>query len=358
MLLPWGFLSSHSMIVQREGRKCLWTLVRCTRARFLLLGSFTGRGSGSSSLAVDSCCRFAPSSVASPLSSLHALRGDESRESSEAAPVHDTPVLPGLRLEKHGRIVVPALGRVALVTGLVARALAPLPARGQEVEKVVGVTRLNCCLSVSGRGVIDSGLLTVTIPVAFTRLFSWCDWSRSSDHYRPHRDHSCRDQPRSSDRYRSRRERSRSHVRQEARRDRPRSSDRCQLRRERLRSHVRQGARRDWSRSCDSPHRPSDRLQSRERSLLSSDRSRSPGRSWQTRRAMREGVETVAVSQAPVVSETSAAVAPPVAVGAAAVFPPAMQDLARFFLKPDGILVPASGCGWCGCVWFCIRGGV
>ena len=70
---------------------------------------------------------------------------------------------------------------------------------------------------------------------------------------------------------------------------------------------------------------------------------------------MREGVETVAVSRAPVFFETSAAVAPPVVVGAAALFPPAVQDLARFFLKPDGILVPGSGCGWCGCSWFCIR---
>ena len=43
-----------------------------------------------------------------------------SRESlRRPAPVRDPPVLPGLRLEKHGRIVEPALGRVALVTGLV-----------------------------------------------------------------------------------------------------------------------------------------------------------------------------------------------------------------------------------------------
>ena len=47
-------------------------------------------------------------------------------------------------------------------------------------------------------------------------------------------------------------------------------------------------------------------------------------------------METVAVSQATVVSEVSAAVAPPVAVGAAAAFPPAVQDLARFFLSLTG----------------------
>ena len=69
-------------------------------------------------------------------------------------------MLPGLRLEKHGRIVEPALGQVALVTGLVALALAPLPARGQAVESVVGATRLDRCLPVSDRGVNDRSLWT------------------------------------------------------------------------------------------------------------------------------------------------------------------------------------------------------
>ena len=48
------------------------------------------------------------------------------------------------------------------------------------------------------------------------------------------------------------------------------------------------------------------------RSLLSSDRSLSKDRSRRARRELREGVETVAVSQAPIVSEASAPVAPPV----------------------------------------------
>ena len=56
-------------------------------------------------------------------------------------------------------------------------------------------------------------------------------------------------------------------------------------------------------------------------------------RSWRARRELREGMETVAVSQAPVVSETSAAVVPPVVGGTVAAFPPAVQDLARFFLS-------------------------
>ena len=86
-----------------------------------------------------------------------------SRESLwRPAPVRDPPVLPDLRLEKHGRIVEPALGWVAL-------ALAPLPARGQAVESIVGVTRLDRCLPVNGRGRIDRGLHTTIDPVEFAR---------------------------------------------------------------------------------------------------------------------------------------------------------------------------------------------
>ena len=59
-------------------------------------------------------------------------------------------------------------------------------------------------------------------------------------------------------------------------------------------------------------------------------------------------METVAVSQAPVVSEAPAAVAPPVERGAVAAFPPAVQDLARFFLSltgssSQGAVVGAAG---------------
>ena len=93
------------------------------------------------------------------------------------------------------------------------------------------------------------------------------------------------------------------------------------------------------------------------RSPLSSDRSRSKDRSQQARRELREGVETVALSQAPVVSEVSAAVAPPVVGGTVAALPSAVQDLARFFLNltgsssqgavgsTAGASVPASGVG-------------
>ena len=43
-------------LVQREGWKCLWTLVRCAQARFCLLSSFGGWEIGSCSLAADPCC--------------------------------------------------------------------------------------------------------------------------------------------------------------------------------------------------------------------------------------------------------------------------------------------------------------
>ena len=59
-------------------------------------------------------------------------------------------------------------------------------------------------------------------------------------------------------------------------------------------------------------------------------------------------METVAVSQAPVVSEAPAAVAPPVERGAVAAFPSAAQDLTRFFLSltgssSQGAVVGAAG---------------
>ena len=57
---PRVFLSSRSTLVQREGWRSLWLLIRCTRARFCLLGSFVGWGSRSSFLAPDSCYPVCP----------------------------------------------------------------------------------------------------------------------------------------------------------------------------------------------------------------------------------------------------------------------------------------------------------
>ena len=76
----------------------------------------------------------AASSVASPSSLQHALRRDESRESSVIRSCLDPPVFPDLRIEEQGRIAEPALGRTAPVTGPVVLALALLTARGQAPE--------------------------------------------------------------------------------------------------------------------------------------------------------------------------------------------------------------------------------
>ena len=62
----------------------------------------------------------------------HSTLGDVmSREKfRRTAPFLDPPVFPNLRIEEHGRIVEPALGRTALVIVAVVLALALLPVRG------------------------------------------------------------------------------------------------------------------------------------------------------------------------------------------------------------------------------------
>ena len=141
------------------------------------------------------------------------------------APVLDPPMFPGLRIEEQGRIVGPALGRPALVTGPVDLALALFLACGRERRRR-----------------------------ASSRSLSSCERLRSSDRsrsrrVRSRRDHSWHDRSRSSDRYRSRRQRSQ--------------------------SLARRGGRRDCSRSSDPPLRSRDRSRSRARSCTTSDRSRS-----------------------------------------------------------------------------------
>ena len=74
--------------------------------------------------------RLALFSVASPSSSLHALRGDRRESLWRPAPVRVPSRLPNLRLGKPGRSFEPTLGRMALVTGLVAHAVAPLSIHG------------------------------------------------------------------------------------------------------------------------------------------------------------------------------------------------------------------------------------
>ena len=62
----------------------------------------------------------------------HSMLGDVmSREKfRRTAPFLDPPVFPDPRIEEHGRIVEPALGRTALVTVAVVLVLALLPVRG------------------------------------------------------------------------------------------------------------------------------------------------------------------------------------------------------------------------------------
>ena len=72
--LPEGFPLLPLDLVQWEGWRSLWSRVRCTRARFCLLGSFVGWGYGSCSLAANSCYFLCP--IGSPSSSLYVRRGD------------------------------------------------------------------------------------------------------------------------------------------------------------------------------------------------------------------------------------------------------------------------------------------
>ena len=109
-----------------------------------------------------------------PLPAHHSMLCDVvSRESlRRSAPIRDPPVFPNLWIEEQGRIVEPALGWPALVTGFVDLALAPLPARGQAIGSVVDGTHLVCCPSACGCGVTDHGLLTAIGRVAY--VLAWC----------------------------------------------------------------------------------------------------------------------------------------------------------------------------------------
>ena len=134
-MLPEGFPLLPLALVQREGWRSLWSLVRFTRARFCLLGSFVDWGYGSCSLAANSCYFYVP--IGSPSSSLYVRRGDRVGESSEcillcsrlslpshlctlgevvrrvrlpsAAPVRISPWPPNLRVERQGGCFSPLL---------------------------------------------------------------------------------------------------------------------------------------------------------------------------------------------------------------------------------------------------------
>ena len=198
------------------------------------------------------------------------------------APALYPPVVPDLRIEEHGRIRELARGRSAPVTVAVVLALAPLPIRGQEGESVEGGRLLGrdpriapaACALVLGETVLDPriDIGLVETALAMTGLGLLTD----TDHVDSIR------------------------VPQLA-------GELAELRR-----------------------------RSRDRDPSSTDRSRSRGEGRRARRELQEGVETVKVSQAPVVSEAPAE-ATPVARGASlAALPSAVQDLARFFLSLSG----------------------
>ena len=105
--------------------------------------------------------RSAPSSVASPHSSLHALRGGESRVFGGLLPFAILPCFPvfGPR-NKEGSWSPLSVGQLSRPVSSLSLSLV--------VKNVVGVTRIGRCLLVSGRGMADHSLLTAIGLVAFT----------------------------------------------------------------------------------------------------------------------------------------------------------------------------------------------
>ena len=81
-------------------------------------------------------------------------------------------MFPDLRVEEQGRIVEPALGRAAPVSGFGDLALAPLSVRGQAVESVVDGTSLGRCPPACGCGVAGRGLLTAIGRVALAHCLA------------------------------------------------------------------------------------------------------------------------------------------------------------------------------------------
>ena len=187
--VPGGFLHSRG----GGGGECLWTFVRCTRARLCLFSPFGSWGVGGCSVAADSPARAA-SSVASPRSSQHARRRGESGEVSE-----DRSIARSSRASR-------SLDRGARKDRRARSRLDSSRDRGRRSR-----SRSSYRSRSSGR-------------------------RRSSS-----RSLSSRKRLQSSDRLRSRRVRSRSRG-DRSRRDRSRSSDRYQSRRQHARSPARRGA--------------------------------------------------------------------------------------------------------------------
>ena len=194
VLLPEGFPLLLLDLVQREGWRSLWSRVRCMRARFCLLGSFVDWGSMSCSLAADSCYLFC-SGWFSLLISARSARCWGGRifrnfflcsrlplpphlctlgevvgrvGLPSATPVRGPPWPPDLRLGKPGGYFEPALGRMALVCGLVAHAVAPLAV----LSSVVGTLWAWIVSFAIFPCAIVGGLRTASIFTAFALVVS------------------------------------------------------------------------------------------------------------------------------------------------------------------------------------------
>ena len=239
-----------------------------------------------------SLARYA-SSVVSPHSSPHARRRGELREISEDR----SRVLSSRGSRSSDRVV--------LVTVAVVLALAPLPVRGQEIESVEGGHRRGRSLPVCGRVEIGRGLLTATALDA-------CGPVLRETGLDPRIDTGLAEIALGM-------------------------TGRSLLTATNHVVSVRAFPSSPWrSRSSDLPRRSRDCSRSRDRRPSSPDRSRSWEKGRLARRDQQEGGETVAVSQAPAVSEASTGVTPIAGGTPLSALPSDVQDLARFFLNLSG----------------------
>ena len=217
-----------------------------------------------------------------------------SRESLRwSAPVLDPPVYPDLRIEEQGRIAEPAVGRTAPVTGAVVLA----------VERVGGGPRLVRCPPASGHGAIGRGLRTAPSRVAFALTLGETGLNPRID----------------------------TGLAETAFAVTGRGLLTATGRVDSVRDPLLAG---EVVVTVCGHAIPLVAL--RVLSPPSSDCSRSKEGGRRARREKQERVETVAVSQAPAISEVPAAVVPPVGGTTMAALPSAVQDLARFFLNLAG----------------------
>ena len=162
VLLPEGLPLLPLDFFQREGWKCLWSLVCCTPLSLRLLRELL-RGR----LLVRSGHPLPTSLPRWPLPAHHSTLCDVVSQESLlwSTPVRNPPVFLDLRIEEQGRIAEPVLGRTALAIAPVVLAL--LTARFQAVESIGGVGHLDRCPPTNCSDVISLGLRTTPKLVAF-----------------------------------------------------------------------------------------------------------------------------------------------------------------------------------------------